>query len=53
MYEVVRQAAGAPPGSRKRPELTDARVNDAADRARLRRTVERSDGERVPDEVSD
>jgi putative transposase len=42
-----------PPGSLKRPELTDARIDDAVDRARLRQMVKRADGERIPDEVID
>ena len=54
-------AGGEPPGeppapssrSRKRSELSQAQVDDAADRARLRRMVQRPDGERIPDEVID
>jgi putative transposase len=42
-----------PPSSRKRAVLSQERVDDAADRARLRRMVKRPDGERIPDEVLD
>jgi putative transposase len=44
----------APPSRSRTPTgLTQAQVDDAADRARLRRMVKRPDGERIPDEVID
>jgi putative transposase len=45
----------APPSSsrQRRRELSREQVDDAADRARLRRMVQRPDGERIPDEVID
>src|SRR4051812_2595305 len=54
-------AGGEPPGeptappsrSRRRSGVSQARVDDAVDRARLRRMVARSDGEQIPDEVID
>jgi len=54
-------AGGEPPGeppappssSRRRPGLSQARVDDAVDRATLRRMVKRADGEQIPDEVID
>jgi putative transposase len=54
-------AGGEPPGeptappsrSRKRSGIGQARVDDAVDRATLRRMVKRPDGERIPDEVID
>src|SRR5438270_9930906 len=42
-----------PPSSRQRLELSQARVGDAVERARLRRMVRRPDGERIPGEVID
>src|SRR5690348_838837 len=36
-----------------RRELSEARVDDAVDRARLRRMVQRADGDPIPDEVID
>src|SRR5271170_3009393 len=54
-------AGGEPPGEppapptspRLRSQLGQRRVDDAVDRARLRRMVQRPDGERIPDEVID
>src|ERR1700751_1845441 len=54
-------AGGEPPGeppappsrSRKRSKLGKAQVDDAVDRATLRRMVQRPDGERIPDDVID
>jgi putative transposase len=54
-------AGGEPPGeptappssARGRSGLSPAQVDDAVDRARLRRMVQRPDGERIPDEVID
>ena len=54
-------AGGEPPGEppapslerRQRSGVRQERVDDAVDRARLRRMVERPDGERIPDEVID
>ena len=54
-------AGGEPPGeptappsrARRRSGLGQARVDDAVDRATLRRMVARPDGERIPDEVID
>jgi hypothetical protein len=44
----------APPsGARRRRDLSQAQVDDAVDRATLRRMVKRRDGERIPDEVID
>jgi hypothetical protein len=45
------RAPAPPSSSRKRAGLTEAQVDDAADRARLRRMVKRPDDERIPDEV--
>src|SRR5205807_3358562 len=42
-----------PPGTRAARELSQAIVDDAADRARLRSMLERPDGDRIPDEVID
>jgi putative transposase len=42
-----------PPSPPKRRELSEARVDDAVDRATLREMVQRPDGERIPDEVID
>ena len=44
----------APPlGSREPPAFSQELVDDAVDRARLHRMVERRGGERIPDEVID
>jgi hypothetical protein len=44
----------APPSrSRKRSQLSQPQVDDAVDRATLRRVVKRPDGEWIPDEVID
>jgi hypothetical protein len=45
------RAPAPPSSSRKRAGLTQAQVDDAADRATLRRMVKRPDDERIPDEV--
>ena len=51
---AARRAAGAPfGGSRTLRTLSQERVDDAVDRARLRRMVEQPGGERIPDEVID
>src|SRR5436305_13060210 len=56
----LRPGAGEPPGEpappsspQDRPGLSQAQVEDAVARARLRRMVKRPDGERIPDEVID
>jgi hypothetical protein len=46
------RAPAPPSSSRKRAGLTQAQVDDAADRARLKRMVKRPDDERIPDEVT-
>jgi putative transposase len=54
-------AGGEPPGeptappsrARRRSGVSQARVDDAVDRATLRRMVAHPDGERIPDEVID
>src|SRR3984957_3647087 len=55
LYGAVGEPLGeptAPPSSsRQRSGLTQTRVDDAVDRARLRRMVQRADGDRMPDEV--
>jgi hypothetical protein len=45
------RAPAPPSSSRKRAGLTQAQVDDAADRARLRPMVKRPDHERIADEV--
>jgi putative transposase len=56
-YGAGGEPSGEPPAHpsspRQRSGLTQAQVDDAADRARLRRMVQRPDGERIPDEVID
>ena len=51
--EPLGEPPATPSGSRKRRELSRAGVDDAVERATLRRMVQRPDGERIPDEVID
>jgi putative transposase len=57
LYGAGGEPLGEPPAppssSRRRSGVSRARVDDAVDRARLRRMVKRADGERIPDEVID
>src|SRR5579875_2393306 len=56
-YGAGGEPSGEPPappsGPRKRRQLSQPQVDDAVDRATLRRMVKRADGERIPDEVID
>ena len=47
------EPSAPPPGTRAARGLSEPRVDDAVDRARLRSMVKRADGERIPDEVID
>src|SRR6185437_15732051 len=51
--EPLGEPTAPPSRSRKRSQLSEAQVDDAVDRATLRRMVKRPDGERIPDEVID
>ena len=51
--EPLGESPAPPPSPRKRRQLSDAQVDDAVDRARLRQMVKRPDGEQIPDEVID
>src|SRR6266480_3881175 len=51
--EPVGEPPAPPPRTRVPRELSQAMVDDAADRARLRSMVKRPDGERISDEVID
>jgi putative transposase len=51
--EPLGELAALPLSPRRRRELSDARVGDAVDRARLREMVKRSDGEPIGDDVID
>src|SRR5438309_11793727 len=57
LYGAGGEPAGEPPAppssARRRRNLSRAQVEDAVDRATLRRMVKRPDGERIPDEVID
>jgi hypothetical protein len=57
LYGAGGEPPGEPPapplGSREPRALSQERVDDAVDRARLREMVERPGGERIPDEVID
>jgi putative transposase len=47
------EPAATPPRRRRRSGLSNDRVDDAVDRARLREMTRRADGERIPDAVID
>jgi putative transposase len=51
--EPLGEPTAPPSRARRRSGLGQARVDDAVDRATLRRMVQRPDGERIPDEVID
>jgi putative transposase len=53
--EPLGEPTAPPLGSERQrgSQLEERRVEDAVDRARLRRMVKRSDGERIPDDVLD
>lgn len=51
--EPLGEPTAPPLRSRKRSGVSQARVDDAVDRATLRRMVARPDGEQIPDEVID
>src|SRR6185312_11201843 len=51
--EPLGEPTAPPSSSWRRSGVSQARVDDAVDRATLRRMVARSDGERIPDEVID
>jgi hypothetical protein len=51
--EPLGEPPAPPPSPRRRRELSDERVGDAVDRARLRSMVKRPDGEPIADEVID
>jgi putative transposase len=51
--EPLGEPSAPPSRSRQRLGLDQAQVDDAVQRARLRRMVARADGERIPDEVID
>ena len=51
--EPLGEPTAPPSSSRQRSGLTQTRVDDAVDRARLRRMARRPDGERIPNEVID
>jgi putative transposase len=57
LYGAGGEPLGEPPAppssSRQRSGVTQTRVDDAVDRARLRRMARRPDGERISDEVID